>query len=65
MSEQRSRRDFLRTAALTGIGVWAADKSWAADKTTQGGKILGANDKIKFARSFKIYPLMFLIISSS
>lgn len=49
MSEQRSRRDFLRTAALTGIGVWAADKSWAADKTTQGGKILGANDKIKFA----------------
>ncbi len=48
MSEQRSRRDFLRTAALTGAGVWMADKAWAVDKTAQG-KIIGANDKINFA----------------
>ena len=48
MSEQRSRREFLRTAALTGAGVWMADKAWAVDKTPQG-KIIGANDKINFA----------------
>ena len=47
MSEQRSRREFLRNAALTGAGVWMADKSWAAD--TKSTRIIGANDRINIA----------------
>ena len=47
MSEQRSRRDFLRTAAATGAGLWMADKSWAAD--TKSTRIIGANDRINIA----------------
>lgn len=48
MSEQQksSRREFLRTAAATGAGVWMANKAWAADPQ---GRIIGANDKIKIA----------------
>ena len=47
MSEQRSRRDFLRTAAVAGAGLWMADKSWAAD--TKSTRIIGANDRINIA----------------
>lgn len=42
MSTQRSRREFLRDATLTGIGVWATDRSWA-----QGNK--SPNERINFA----------------
>ncbi|MCS6776430.1 MAG: Gfo/Idh/MocA family oxidoreductase [Chloroherpetonaceae bacterium] len=31
MSTQTSRRDFLRSAALTGMGVYVATRSWAQD----------------------------------
>jgi predicted dehydrogenase len=47
MSEQRSRREFLRTAAVTGAGLWMANKSWAAD--TKSTRIIGANDRINIA----------------
>lgn len=42
MSEQRSRRDFLKQATFTGISVVVANKAWA-----QGNK--SANDRINFA----------------
>ena len=47
MSQQQSRRDFIRAAALTGAGVWMADKSWAVSSPQH--RIIGANDRIKFA----------------
>lgn len=41
MSRQTSRRDFIRTSALTGMGVWVATSSWAQDKSP--------NEKVNFA----------------
>ncbi|HZO90208.1 MAG TPA: Gfo/Idh/MocA family oxidoreductase [Chthonomonadaceae bacterium] len=42
MPGQSSRREFLKTAALTGLGLWVADRSWA-----QKGK--SPNEQISFA----------------
>jgi predicted dehydrogenase len=42
MSEQRSRRDFLKQATFTGISVVIANKAWG-----QGNKT--ANDRVNFA----------------
>jgi predicted dehydrogenase len=40
MAYQSSRRDFLKTTALSGVGLLAAEQAWAQE---------GANDKINFA----------------
>ena len=42
MSGKSNRREFLRTTALTGFGVWVATRASADDKQS-------ANDKINFA----------------
>src|SRR3984885_13106236 len=42
MSTQRSRREFLKSAAFTGIAVWTGKRAWA-----QGNK--SPNDRINFA----------------
>ena len=42
MSVQRSRREFLRNAALSGIGFWVADRAWAED-------LKSPNERINFA----------------
>jgi len=42
MSGKSNRREFLRTTALTGVGVWVATRASADDKQS-------ANDKINFA----------------
>jgi len=41
MAAHSSRRDFLKGAALTGVGVWVADAAWAQDKSP--------NEKVNFA----------------
>jgi predicted dehydrogenase len=43
MGDQQSRRDFLRTAALTGIGVWVGTEVRAQNNPKS------ANDKLNFA----------------
>ena len=40
MSGQSSRREFLRGAALTGLGVWTADRAWARQSP---------NERVNFA----------------
>lgn len=42
MSSRSSRREFLRTTAVTGLGVWAAQSAWADDAQSP-------NDRIRFA----------------
>jgi len=41
MSEQSSRREFLRNAALTGTGIWVVGRSWAGAQSP--------NEKVNFA----------------
>lgn len=41
MSLQTSRREFLRNSALTGLGIWIADKSWAKGQSP--------NERVHFA----------------
>jgi predicted dehydrogenase len=41
MRLQTSRREFLRNSALTGLGIWIADKSWAKGQSP--------NERINFA----------------
>src|SRR5581483_7674816 len=41
MRLQTSRREFLRNSALTGLGIWIADKSWAKGQSP--------NERVNFA----------------